>query len=126
MNGRFVPEDAFALTPLWRNVFENPALAQFDHRMVAYAVAALVVLIYARAIRLGKGWAKTSGKLATVLVTIQIFLGILTLLFQAPESLAAVHQVTAALVFAAAVWHAHELRGLSYPSTARGEGHAIA
>lgn len=112
MNGQFVPEDAFALTPLWRNVFENPALAQFDHRMVAYAVAALVVLIYARAIRLGKGWAKSSGKAATILVTIQIFLGILTLLFHVPESLAAVHQVTAALVFAAAVWHAHELKNV--------------
>jgi heme A synthase len=75
-------------------------------------VAALVVLIYARAIRLGKGWAKSSGKAATILVTIQIFLGILTLLFHVPESLAAVHQVTAALVFAAAVWHAHELKNV--------------
>jgi hypothetical protein len=28
----------------------------------------------------------------------------------APESLAAVHQVTAALLLCAAVWHAYELR----------------
>jgi cytochrome c oxidase assembly protein subunit 15 len=110
MNGQFFPEDGFALSPWWRNFFENPALAQFDHRMVAYAVAALVVVIYRRAIRLGKGQARNSGKAATVLVTIQIFLGILTLLFQAPESLSAMHQVTAALIFAAAVWHAHELK----------------
>jgi cytochrome c oxidase assembly protein subunit 15 len=110
MNGQFFPEDGFALSPWWRNFFENPALAQFDHRMVAYAVAALVVVIYTRAIRLGKGQAKNSGKAATILVTIQIFLGIVTLLYQAPEWLAAVHQVTAALVFAAGVWHAHELK----------------
>jgi cytochrome c oxidase assembly protein subunit 15 len=109
MNGRFFPEDGFALSPWWLNPFENPALAQFDHRMTAYAVAALVALVYARAIRLGKGWPKNSGKAATVLVVVQIFLGIVTLLFQAPPWLAALHQVTAALIFAAAVWHAHEL-----------------
>ena len=61
MNGRIIPEDAFALSPSWRNLFENPALAQFDHRMVAYAVAALVVLVYARAIKLGKGLPMNSG-----------------------------------------------------------------
>jgi cytochrome c oxidase assembly protein subunit 15 len=110
MNGRAFPEDGFALSPWWLNPFENPALAQFDHRMVAYAVAALVALVYARAVRLGKGAAKNSGKAATVLVTVQIFLGVVTLLFQAPPSLAALHQITAALIFAAAIWHAHELK----------------
>jgi len=110
MNGKVIPEDAFALSPFWRNLFENPALAQFDHRMVAYAVAALVVLVYARAIKLGKGLPKNSGKAATVLVAIQIFLGVATLLLQAPQWLAAVHQLTAALLFSAAVWHAHELK----------------
>jgi heme A synthase len=37
-------------------------------------------------------------------------LGIATLLLQAPENLSAFHQVTAALLFCAAVWHAYELR----------------
>ncbi len=39
--------------------------------------------------------------------------GITTLLLQAPEGLAAAHQVTAALLLSAAVWHAFELRRLS-------------
>jgi len=43
----------------------------------------------------------------------QITLGIITLLFQAPVALAALHQVTAALLFCAAVWQAYELRGQS-------------
>ena len=39
----------------------------------------------------------------------QIVLGIATLLMQAPEFLAALHQVTAALLLCAAVWHAFEI-----------------
>jgi len=109
MNGRLVPEDAFYYAPWWRNFFENPGLAQFDHRMVAYALAALVVLVYARAIR-RTGLAKKTGKAVTVLVAIQIFLGVATLMLQAPQWLAATHQVVAALLFSAAVWHAHELK----------------
>ena len=45
----------------------------------------------------------------------QIFLGITTLLLMAPEWLAAAHQVTAALLLCAAVWHAYEVR--VYPQT---------
>jgi len=110
MNGQLFPEDGFFYAPWWRNFYENPALAQFDHRMIAYAVAALVIVVYRRALRLGKGLPKDSGKAATILVAVQIFLGIVTLQFRAPEWLAALHQLTAALLFCAAVWHAHELK----------------
>ncbi|RMD50181.1 MAG: heme A synthase, partial [Alphaproteobacteria bacterium] len=37
MNGQFLPDESFDYTPLWSNFFENPALVQFDHRMVGYA-----------------------------------------------------------------------------------------
>jgi cytochrome c oxidase assembly protein subunit 15 len=110
MNGQFFPEDGFFFSPWWRNFFENPALAQFNHRMIAYAVAALVIMVYSRALKLGNGPAKKSGKAATILTAIQIFLGIVTLQFRAPEFLAALHQLIATLLFSAAVWHAHELR----------------
>jgi cytochrome c oxidase assembly protein subunit 15 len=110
MNGRVFPEDAFFYAPWWRNVFENPGLAQFNHRILAYVVAATTVLIYRNALKQGAGAAKKTGKMATVLVTVQIFLGIVTLVFQAPLGLSAIHQTVAALLFCTAVWHAHELR----------------
>ena len=56
------------------------------------------------------GAVKKSAKLLATLTTVQIGLGIYTLLMQAPESLAAMHQVAAALLFCTAVWHAFELR----------------
>jgi cytochrome c oxidase assembly protein subunit 15 len=117
MNGRVFPEDPFFSQPWWINFFENPGLAQFDHRIGAYAVAAFAAFIYVRGIKLG-GWVKISAKAVAIITTLQIALGITTLLLQAPEWLAAAHQVTAACLLCAGVWHAFELRA-SAPGAVR-------
>lgn len=109
MNGRVLPEDPFFARPWWINFFENPGLAQFDHRIGAYLVAAFAAWIYVQGIKLS-GFAKLSAKVVAIITTFQIGLGIATLLMQAPEALAAAHQVTAACLLCAAVWHAFELR----------------
>jgi len=111
MNGRLLPEEPFFHQPWWINFFENEGLAQFDHRIGAYLVAAFAAWIYLRGIRLS-GWAKISAKAVAVIVVVQIFLGIATLLLVAPVWLSAIHQVTAALLLSAAVWHAFELKRL--------------
>jgi heme a synthase len=115
MNGHFLPEDPLFSKPWWINLFENPGLVQFDHRIGAYLVTAFVALIYVRGIKLS-GYAKTTAKLVAAITIFQVALGIVTLLLQAPEALAAFHQVTAATLLCAAVWHAYELR--HYPSIA--------
>ena len=74
MNGRLLPEDPFFSQPWWINFFENPGLAQFDHRIGAYAVAAFAAFIYLRGIKLS-GWAKTSAKAVAAITTFQIGLG---------------------------------------------------
>ena len=114
MDGRVFPEGAFSFKPWWINPFENPGLAQFDHRIGAYIVAGFAVFIYAKGVRLA-GAAKKSAKLVATLTAVQVGLGIATLLMQAPEGLSAMHQVTAACLFCAAVWHAYELRYFRRP-----------
>lgn len=109
MNGRIFPEGAFFHSPWWINFFENDGLAQFDHRIGAYIVAGMAAFIYAKGIKL-TGAAKTSAKLVAVITTVQIGLGVATLLLMVPEHLAAAHQVTAALLLSASVWHAFELK----------------
>jgi len=109
MNGRVFPEDPFTLAPLWKNFFENEGLVQFDHRIGAYIVAGFAVWIYLQGMKLN-GYAKASAKAVAIVTVFQVFLGIATLLLMAPEWLAAAHQVTAALLLCAAVWHAYELR----------------
>jgi cytochrome c oxidase assembly protein subunit 15 len=116
MNGRVFPEDPFFSAPWWINFFENPGLAQFDHRIGAYIVAGFAVFITLRSFKLA-GYAKTSGKTVGIITAFQIFLGVATLMMQAPQGLAALHQVTAALLLCAAVWHAYELK-ISAPARA--------
>jgi cytochrome c oxidase assembly protein subunit 15 len=109
MNGNVFPENPFFAAPWWINFFENDGLVQFDHRIGAYLVAAFAAWVYVQGIKL-TGTAKTSAKLIAVITCIQIFLGISTLLLMAPVWLSALHQVTAAALLCAAVWHAYELR----------------
>ena len=114
MNGRLFPENAFYASPWWINFFENDGLAQFNHRIGAYLVAAFAVWVYLQGIKLS-GYVKTSAKAVAVITLWQIFLGIATLLLMAPVWLSALHQITAAALLCAAVWHAYELR--VYPHT---------
>jgi cytochrome c oxidase assembly protein subunit 15 len=114
MDGHLFPENPFYAAPWWINFFENDGLAQFDHRIGAYLVAGCAAWVYLQGIKLG-GYAKTSAKVVAAIVVWQIFLGIATLLLMAPVWLSALHQVTAAALLCAAVWHAYELR--IYPNT---------
>jgi cytochrome c oxidase assembly protein subunit 15 len=112
MNGGVFPESPLFASPWWINFFENDGLAQFDHRIGAYIVAGFAGFITVRGFKLS-GYAKESAKAVGIITAIQMFLGIATLLMQAPQGLAALHQVTAALLLCAAVWHAYELKRLA-------------
>ncbi len=99
MTGLFLPETAFDLSPVWRNFIENPALLQFNHRLVAYAI---VIAVVAFAFVGGKrsnipvqAW--TIGVLCAALV--QSALGVTALYLAAPLSLALAHQFGAVLMF---------------------------
>jgi cytochrome c oxidase assembly protein subunit 15 len=116
MNGHVFPDNPFFASPWWINFFENDGLAQFDHRIGAYLVAAFAAWVYLQGIKLS-GTAKRSAKVVAAIVAFQIFLGIATLLLMAPVWLSALHQVTAATLLCAAVWHAYELRIHPHAST---------
>jgi len=107
MGGRLIPDAAslFAGEPAWRNLFDNRLTVQFDHRMMAYALLAAVVLHALDAARTHRPAAARAALLAAA-VTLQAGLGILTLLHQAPLALALLHQATAMVVLTVAVVHA--------------------
>jgi cytochrome c oxidase assembly protein subunit 15 len=54
MDGQWVPEGIMALSPTYRNFFENTATVQFDHRMLAYATATSVAALTSVALYLKK------------------------------------------------------------------------
>jgi cytochrome c oxidase assembly protein subunit 15 len=110
MDGRLVPNGLFVANPWWINLFENAMTVQFDHRMVAYAIV-LVAAVQAYVV-FARGTGRRAGVSALVVlaaVFAQVALGIWTLLWQVPLDLGLAHQAGAVVVFAATLWHAHDL-----------------
>jgi heme a synthase len=111
MGGRLVPADYATLQPFARNLTENIAAVQFDHRLLATltllaAFATLVVGVVARRPR-----AVRRGLLAFLgLALMQYLVGVATLVFVVPSALATVHQAVAALLLAAAIVLLHSTR----------------
>jgi cytochrome c oxidase assembly protein subunit 15 len=118
MGHRLVPGGLLWLSPWWTNVFENLLLVQFDHRVIALAVAVSVLALWARchAADLPRR-AQLASHALLVALGLQLALGIATLVLAVPVPLAAAHQAGAIVLFTAAVWLAHDLRGLAKPNT---------
>jgi cytochrome c oxidase assembly protein subunit 15 len=112
IDGALIPSAARLLfeQPWWRNLFDNTLTVQFEHRMTGYALFALAVAHAIDAVRSRAGAATVSGALAlAAAITVQATLGILTLLYQVPISLALAHQAVAIVVLTLAVFQVERL-----------------
>jgi len=106
MDGNFIPPTAalFAMSPWWKNLFENVLTVQFDHRMVAYALFAMTAFHAFDTERNARGLA-VGASILFALVTVQMMQGVLTLLWGAPLAMALLHQAGAIAVLVAAARH---------------------
>jgi cytochrome c oxidase assembly protein subunit 15 len=109
IDGTLVPDAArlFFATPAWRNFFENTLTVQFDHRMLAYLIffaAAFHAIDVARTVKAGP--ARAGAFLLSAAITLQMLVGIATLLLVVPLALALLHQAMAMLILTAATLHA--------------------
>jgi len=100
MAGQWIPENIGILEPAWKNIFENVATVQFQHRVLAISVFFLVPIYWYLTTRVvTSNRLKTGLHLLLIMVVIQVALGISTLLLVVPISLAAAHQAGALLLF---------------------------
>ena len=109
IDGAWVPDAArlFLIAPAWRNFFENTLTVQFDHRMLAYVIFVFALLhAYDVGCTVSHGWVQLSAAVLAGAVTLQALLGIWTLLWRVPLSLALAHQAMAMLVLTIATTHA--------------------
>jgi cytochrome c oxidase assembly protein subunit 15 len=98
MEGALVPDGLLASDPWWRNMFENALTVQFNHRVLAYVIVAVVA---------GYAYVEQSRPAVILLaaVGLQVALGIWTLLWAVPLWLGLAHQGGALVVLAAAIWN---------------------
>jgi len=111
MEGRLVPQGLGAMSPWWVNLFENALTVQFNHRLLAYAIA-IAVLWHLWSLHRGTPDRRLpiSGLVLAAAVLAQIALGVWTLLAHVPLALGLAHQAGAVAVFGVAMWHLHRLR----------------
>jgi cytochrome c oxidase assembly protein subunit 15 len=114
MDGRWLPDGLLALTPAWRNPFENVTTAQFDHRALALLTAIGIAWFWLTS----RGAARRRAHLLFAAATLQVALGVATLLLHVPPALAAAHQAGALLLFTAALWTSHGITRSAKPSAA--------
>ncbi|XP_076650345.1 heme A synthase COX15 [Halictus rubicundus] len=115
MADKWIPDDILSISPKWKNFTENPTAVQFDHRILGIATLSLITYI---GIASRKYKLPGNAKKAVVAVLcagyLQVLLGITTLLYHVPVTLAASHQSGSLLVLSTMIWLCHELKYLKY------------
>jgi len=108
MGDSFVPAGLYAMTPVWLSAFEDITTIQFNHRMFAYLIVALVIALAVRALRSGIGGPIKVGIFCLIgLLVMQVTLGVSTLIFYVPIPVAAAHQVGAVALLTASLFVSH-------------------
>ncbi|MFI5232311.1 MAG: COX15/CtaA family protein [Gemmatimonadales bacterium] len=107
MGNGLVPAEYGVLTPWWRNLFENPAAVQFNHRLIATTTFALAVWVWYRARNTKNARLLRASRFVLAAALLQVTLGISTLLLAVPTGLGVAHQAGAVLLFTAALLALH-------------------
>ena len=98
MDGSLIPDQIYDTSPFWLAPFEDIRTVQFNHRMVAYLLVAVTIWIWFRIWRDPYAAQLTiETTIFAALITLQVLLGIATLLMAVPLSLALAHQAGAIL-----------------------------
>ncbi|MDA9663522.1 COX15/CtaA family protein [bacterium] len=107
MNGEWIPDAVYALTPFWKNFIhtEAPYGIQFIHRNLAYIIVAFIIFIYIKSTDFQlKKHQRFSIKLLLLLAIVQSTLGVFTLINIVPMSLALLHQLGAFFLLLSVVY----------------------
>lgn len=141
MGNEWMAEAVTTSSPFWKNLTENLAGVQFIHRCIAWLIVLLALILWL-VVERGKllcwivyvlfsnVWlvegkhsltsAQRKGvNTLLIILAIQFGLGIITLLYAAPITLAVLHQAGAFALFAAIVFLSHSLKGNSYLNFSR-------
>ncbi|MDV7338705.1 COX15/CtaA family protein [Terasakiella sp. A23] len=104
MDGELIPTGLYEQVPAYLNHFENITTVQFQHRVLAILTFILMTAYFLRHKQ------ERIVQISFALITVQVILGISTLLLVVPLSLASLHQTFGLLFFTAVTWLNFEMR----------------
>ena len=112
MGNSFIPPGIYGTEPFWLAIFEDITTIQFNHRMFAYLLIALIIYFVFNVLKQENisSEIRAGVKLMLILLVIQVTLGISTLLLHMPIPIAAAHQGGAILLFSSVLFVCHRLR----------------
>jgi heme a synthase len=99
MAGGFLPPAPFELTPVWRNFFEDDGLVQFMHRIAGYLLFAFGIVVWLRGRKSPNDATRFAFNAVLAVMTLQVVLGIVTVIYGAPVHIAITHQAGAILLW---------------------------
>jgi cytochrome c oxidase assembly protein subunit 15 len=113
MNGEWIPESLnYALIKDgWKSLINNHASVQFIHRILAYIVTIFIFIVGLKSFndeRSSEG-VKRAALLLVGIVSLQVILGIGTLLMHVPVWMGVVHQSVAFFLFASVIYYRYRL-----------------
>ncbi len=111
MDGEFIPSTVGAITPWWRDMFENVSTVQLNHRLMAYAI---VIWGVAHVIAVWRSASPRALKQTALWIGMAIFaqaaLGVWTVIEAVPLWLGLAHQGGAVILLGLALLHLHKAR----------------
>ncbi len=119
MAGGFIPPYPFDLEPIWRNFFENAGLVQFMHRIAGYILFIFGIALWRIARRSPNSGTRGAFTVVLGIMTLQMLLGIVTVLYGAPLEIAIIHQLGAVALWVL-ILRARFYAGFPTPDTLRG------
>ncbi|XP_026192418.1 cytochrome c oxidase assembly protein COX15 [Cyclospora cayetanensis] len=113
MNDKWVPTEVYAKPFNWRRFFENPETVQFDHRLLAYLTfLSSFALFFRHKDKPFPAPIKTALRFLPMMTSLQLLLGILTVLYYVPTELGVLHQAQGLLTLSSAIYLMHLLSRL--------------
>jgi len=99
MAGGFFPPEPFSITPLWRNFFEDDGLVQFMHRIAGYILFLFGLVVWRKSKSYGNDQVRFAFNAVMAVMVLQVILGVMTVMYGAPWTLAILHQLGAVFLW---------------------------
>jgi heme a synthase len=104
MGGSYFPSEIFATSQLVLDLVENPAIVQFIHRNIAFALSGLIIYLGCKFYKNFTIYIKKQYKLVIYLLLLQMLIGVSVLLTSVNIYLAILHQFIAAILIYRLSW----------------------